>query len=193
MASVEARDVGTWWAAVARDTFTARLYPRDSLSLSDILLADGIRPLARDPRRRSDFDILATPSMSYVPEQPVHIYYEVYGLDRDPEGFASFDVSLAVTVKALSRDGTLLGGDRNPLAILGLLADAWGFSPVGDDRLELRFSREVDLKGGDRVPEYLSLDLRDAPPGEYEIDLRIWDRLADRLAVQTRTFDVVRE
>jgi GWxTD domain-containing protein len=193
VAAVEARDATTWRAAAARDTFTVEPFPDDSLSVSDILLADALRPLAADPVRRTDFDITPNPGRVYAPQQPVVIYYELYGLERDREGFASYEVSLAVKIKALDREGTLLGGDRNPLQIIGLLADAWGFSPVGDDRLELRFSRELDMRGRDRATEYHSLDLREAPPGEYEITLKIWDGLGKRLAQRTRKFTVTRD
>jgi GWxTD domain-containing protein len=193
VAAVEARDVTSWRAAVARDTFTAEFFTDDSLSVSDILLADNIRLLSRKPKRRSDFDIAANAARRYVPDQPVLMYYELYGLDRDAEGFASYEVSLAVTVRSLSREGTILGGDRNPLAILGVLADAWGFTIVGDDRLELRFSRTLDMKDRDRATEYHSLDLRKAPPGEYEITLKVWDNQRQQLASRTRTFTVIRE
>ncbi len=193
VAAVEARDLTSWRAAVARDTFTAEFFTDDSLSVSDILLADNIRLLSRKPKRRSDFDIAANAARRYVPDQPVLMYYELYGLDRDAEGFASYEVSLAVTVRSLSREGTILGGDRNPLAILGVLADAWGFTIVGDDRLELRFSRTLDMKDRDRATEYHSLDLRKAPPGEYEITLKVWDNQRQQLASRTRTFTVIRE
>lgn len=193
VAAIEARDANTWRAAAARDTFTAEFFPDDSLGLSDILLADALRPRAAEPVRRSDFDIAVNAARRYVPEQPVVIYYELYGLDRDREGFSSYEVSLSVRVMALNREGTILGGDRNPLAILGLLADAWGFSAVGDDRLELRFSRELDMTGRDRATEYHSLDLQSAPAGDYEITLQVWDNLGQRLAKRTRRFMVVRE
>ncbi len=193
VAAVEARDVTSWRAAAARDTFTAEFFTDDSLSVSDILLADNIRLLSQKPKRRSDFDIAANAARRYVPDQPVLMYYELYGLDRDAEGFASYEVSLAVTVRSLTREGTILGGDRNPLAILGVLADAWGFSIVGDDRLELRFSRTLDMKDRDRATEYHSLDLRKAPPGEYEITLKVWDNQRLQLASRIRTFTVVRE
>ena len=98
-----------------------------------------------------------------------------------------------MTVKSLSREGTALDRDRGALAILGVLADAWGFSIVGDDRLELRFSRELDMKGRDRATEYHSLDLQDAPPGEYEIALRVYDRQRLQLASRTRAFFVIRD
>jgi hypothetical protein len=76
--------------------------------------------------------------------------------------------------------------------MLGLLADTWGFSIVGDDRIELRFSREVDMTESDRAAEYHSVDLMDALPGEYEIILQIWDRIAERKAISTRIFTVAR-
>ncbi len=193
VAAIEARDANTWRAAATRDTFTAEFFPDDSLGLSDILLADALRPVATEPIRRSDFDIAVNAARQYVPEQPVVIYYELYGLERDREGFSSYEVSLSVKVTALNREGTILGGDRNPLAILGLLADAWGFSAVGDDRLELRFSRELDMTGRDRATEYHSLDLQRAPAGDYEITLQVWDNLGQRLVQRTRSFTVVRE
>ncbi len=191
IAAVETRDAASWHAAAARDTFTAVFFTEDSLSISDILLADDIRLLSKNPQRRTDYDIAANPARRYLPEQPVSIYYELYGLGRDSEGFASYEVSLSVTVKSLTRDSGLLAGDSNPLAILGALADAWGFSVVGDDRLELRFSRALDMKGRDRATEYLSLDLNQAPPGEYEITLRVYDNPRRELARRSRMFSVV--
>jgi len=193
MASVEARDAITGRAAAARDTFVAEFFTEDSLSISDILLADALRPLAENPVRRIDFDIAANPSRAYSPDQPVIIYYELYGLEQDSERFASYDVSLAVTMTSMDREGTALGGGGNPLAILGDLADAWGFTPVGSDRLELLFSRELEMDGRDRATEYHSLDLQKAPAGQYEITLKVYDKLGQQLASRTRQFFVSRE
>ncbi len=193
MASVEARDVTTGRAAAARDTFVAEFFTEDTLAISDILLADALRPLTGQPLRRTDFDIAANPSRAYAPNQPVVIYYELYGLERDREDFASYEVSLAVTLKSLNREGTVLGGDGNPLQLLGALADAWGFTPVGSDRLELQFSRELNMTGRDRATEYQSLDLQKAPAGQYEITLKVFDKLGQQLASRTREFFVYRE
>jgi hypothetical protein len=160
-------------------------YPDDSLSVSDILVADYIKPLVEEPVKRLDYEVWPNAALKYNSGDPVHIYYEIYGLDTDSEGFASYDVSIQVRVKAITRSG--LG------AIVGELADAWGFSIVGDDRLELQFSREVKMDGRDRVTEYLSLDPQEVPAGHYEIRLRIWDNLAERMGRRLRTFEVVNE
>jgi GWxTD domain-containing protein len=184
---VEARDPLSWRAAVARDVFRADYFPADSLSVSDILLADHIRLLSVRPSERSHFDIAPNAGREYVRNQRLWLYYELYGLQPDSEGYASFDVALAIKVTALDRED-----QPNLLQMLGLLADTWGFSIVGDDRIELRFSREADLADSDRVTEYHSVDLTGAPPGEYEIILQIWDRVAERRATSTRTFSVAR-
>jgi GWxTD domain-containing protein len=186
VAAVETRDAVTWRAAASRETFRASRYPLDSLAVSDILLADFVRPLATEPIQRFDYDIAPNAGLEYYSGDPVHVYYELYGLEQDAEGFASFEVSIQIRVKKLHRQGGLA-------TMLGGLADAWGFTIVGDDRVELQFSREVKMDGRDRVTEYLSLDPQEVPPGEYEIRLRVWDRLAEQMARQSRTFFVVRE
>jgi GWxTD domain-containing protein len=185
VAGVEARDALSWYAAASRDTFTVELFPDDQLAISDLLLADNVRPLAEEPESRADFEITPNPSLTYVPLQPVHLYYEVYGLEQDREAIAAFEVRLTVRVARLDRGGGFA-------QILGDIADAWGFSIAGDDRVELRFARQVDLSQLDRVTEYLSLDLQKAPPGDYEITVQIWDQLAQQLATRQRMFRVIR-
>ena len=54
-------------------------------------------------------------------------------------------------------------------------------------------SEEYTMDDRDRVTEYLSLDPQEVPPGEYEIRLRVWDRLAERMARQARAFYVIKE
>jgi GWxTD domain-containing protein len=184
VAAVEARDATTFRSAASRDTFTATPFPAGSLAISDILLADIVRPLAQEPTERSELDIQPNPGRRFSPGQPVHIYYEIYDLREDREGFASYEVSLAVRVKELHREGLIAD-------FLGPLADAWGFSIKGDDRVELEFGREVELDGRDRTLEFFSLGRRKAPPGEYEIILKVWDRLNDELATRSQTFTVV--
>jgi GWxTD domain-containing protein len=186
VAAVEVRDAVTWRAAAARETFTAYRFPEDSLSVSDILVADYVKPLVEDPKKRSDYEVWPNAALEYRSGEPVHIYYEIYGLQSDAEGFASYDVSIQVRVRSLTRGGGLA-------ALIGVLADAWGFSIVGDDRLELRYSRQVKMEGRDRVTEYLSLDPQEVPAGRYEIRLRIWDNLGERMASSLRTFEVVDE
>lgn len=192
-AAVEALDPVTRRAAVARDSVRVEPFAEGVLALSDLLLADAIRPLAREPARREELDVIPNPARRYGKNQPVHIYWEIYGLRPDESGFATYEVALAVRVLELNREGTILGGENNPLQILGALADAWGFSVVGDDQLELQYSREVELGERDRAIEYLGLDLAEAPPGEYEIRLRVRDSKGDEATERRRRFVVMKD
>jgi len=47
------------------------------------------------------------------------------------------------------------------------------------------------MKGRDRATEYHSLDLNAAPPGAYEITLKVYDNLQRQVAERTRVFRVV--
>ena len=193
VAAVEALDPVTRRAAVAREDVRIEPFSEGALGLSDLLLADAIRPLAREPVRRDELDVVPNPARRYAKSQPVHVYWEIYGLQPDDEGVAAYDVTLAVRVMELNREGTILGGENNPLQILGALADAWGFSVVGDDQLELEYGREVNLVGRDRAIEYLRLDLAEAPPGSYEIKLQVHDRTSDAHSERSRRFVVLKE
>jgi GWxTD domain-containing protein len=184
--AVETRDAVSWRAASARERIDVEAFPADSFAVSDILVADFVKPLVEEPRKRADYEVWPNAALEFRSGEPIHIYYEMYGLERDAEGFASFDVSIQVRVKRLKRGAGFS-------ALLGLLADAWGFSIVGDDRLELRYSRQIKMDGRDRVTEYLSLDPQEVPAGDYEIRLRIWDGLGERMARRLRSFEVVNE
>jgi len=186
VAAVEARDAVTWRAAASRQTFTPDGFPEDSFAVSDILIADLVKPLSEDPKKRSDYEVWPNAAMEYRSGEPIHIYYEIYGLESDSEDFASYDVSIQLRVTSLTRGGGFG-------ALVGLLADSWGFSIVGDDRLELRYARQVKMEGRDRVTEYLSLDPQEVPAGQYEIRLRVWDNLGELMARRLRTFEVVHD
>lgn len=182
---VEARDPLSWRAATARDTFTARRFAAGALQISDILLADFLHPQVEQPSERAELEIRPNPRRVYEPGHPVYLYYEIYDLQPDSAGYAAFDVALGVKVTRLDRGG----GFAN---LLGLLADAWGFSIVGDDRVEVRFAREVWIGDRDRTIGWYEIDLGEAPPGEYEVRIEVTDRQTRQTARQERAFKVVK-
>ncbi|MBI4513528.1 MAG: GWxTD domain-containing protein [Gemmatimonadetes bacterium] len=180
---VEARDPLSWRAATARDTFTAWRFERGPLQLSDILLADFVDPITESPLMRDELRIRPNPALRYEAGAPLYVYYEVYDLEPDSLGFATYDVTLAIRVKSITRGGGFA-------QLLGKLADAWGFSIVGDDRVEVKFSREVKLDDRDRVPGWYRVELQEAPAGEYDIRLEVRDRQSGATAIRARSFTV---
>ncbi len=107
----------------------------------------------------------------------VAVYWEVYGLATDDDRFANYRVELSVT-------------DAEGKGVLARVARAFGFGE--DQEIELTYDRVVPFNG-ERVPEYLSLDLFDAEPGRYRLRIRVSDRNADVIASAERDFELARE
>jgi hypothetical protein len=130
---------------------------------------------------RRDFAIQAVPWLVIDADDPLTFYWEVYGLTPDDEGYARYQVTVRVT-----------GPERGVLArVVGVLGDVLGFS-ADDVTPELTYERVIAL-AGDRVPEYLAIELPDVDAGEYRLRVRVDDRVGGRSAESERRFTVRRE
>lgn len=163
-------------AAVHRGELEVEPYRDGRLALSDLVLATAVTPKAEAPADRRDFAIHVNRATTFDPDLPVSVYWEVYGLATDEEGFADYRVELTVT-------------DAEGKGVLARVARAFGFG--GDQKVELTYDRLVPFDG-ERVPEYLSLDLFDTEPGRYRLGIRVADRNADVIASAERDFQLVR-
>ena len=77
--------------------------------------------------------------------------------------------------------------------VVGGVADAVGLSAVGDDQAVLSYERSATVPPTGILPEYLTVDLRDAPEGRYTVALTVTDLLAGTTATRERTLLVSRE
>ena len=59
-----------------------------------------------------------------------------------------------------------------------------------DEEIELTYERLVELTG-DRVPEYMSLEVATDEPGDYRLQVEVSDRLSGRTVTGERIFKVV--
>ncbi|HSR43323.1 MAG TPA: GWxTD domain-containing protein, partial [Longimicrobiales bacterium] len=82
--------------ARARERLTTTAYPRGTLALSDLLLARRIVPRTETPRSREELVIDPSRTLRFQPGEPVHMYFEVYGLDTDASGLGRYRARLAV-------------------------------------------------------------------------------------------------
>jgi GWxTD domain-containing protein len=181
---VEAREPGSGRAA--RGEMPVAVSRRAAgLDLSDVVLANRVAPRTDDPRGRRDFLIDPNPAMSFAPGEPVHLYWEVYGLSPDTAGIAEFGVSVAVRLEAIERRGMMA-------RVVGGAMDAAGLSAEGDDRVVLSYDRERGMSGRDRVPEHLAIDLSGSPPGSYILELTVTDLRTGRSVTRARSFTVRR-
>jgi GWxTD domain-containing protein len=162
-------------AAVHRGELETRPFRDDSLALSDLLLANAITPRGPEPLDRRGFAIRVNRQAVFDRDLPVAVYWEVYGLATDSEGYANYRVRLSVT-------------DAQGKGVLARVADAFGFGE--GDEVELTFERVVEFNGV-RVPEYMSLELLDSEPGPYRISIEITDLIGERTVVGERDFQLV--
>src|SRR5690242_1553456 len=120
----------------------------DTLSMSDVLVADRVAPKEDGAalRGRQDFFIAPNAAMRFHRNDPVHLYAEVYHLRPKPgsEGIAEFEVALRLRVDTLQRGGV---GAR----IIGGLLDAVGASAKGDNQVLLSFVSREPIAGRDRI------------------------------------------
>lgn len=184
---VEAREQASGGSARGLSPFRVDGFPVGQFALSDVLVARRIVPRAgEEPRSRSDFLIVPNASMTFVPRDTIHLYWELYGATPDSSGNSRLGISLALRVSALDR------GRAIEARILGGIADAIGLSAKDDDRVALRYNRTVAINPSDRIPNYLALDLGAAPFGTYTLELTVTDLVSGQSATRERVLTVPR-
>jgi GWxTD domain-containing protein len=162
-------------AAVHRDTLDIQPFTDGTLALSDMLLADAVTPRIQQPLDRRGFALRTNRKAVFDRDLPVAVYWEVYGLATDQDGFANYRVTLSVT-------------DAQGKGVLARVAGAFGFGD--EDEIELTYERVVEFNGM-RVPEYMSIELLDSEPGQYRIAIEVSDLVAEQQVTRQRLFELV--
>ncbi|HEX9631453.1 MAG TPA: GWxTD domain-containing protein [Gemmatimonadales bacterium] len=179
---VEARLPAAERAARSTSALSVRAYGTDSLTLSDVLVADRVAPRDSIFTRWTDF-LLSPSAGRFAPNDPVGLLWEIYNLTPDSLGIARYTVEVRFTVLSVERRGFAA-------RVLGGLGDAMGLSARGDDRVALTYDREVRVAAGGRQVEYLLVDLDDAPLADYGIAVRVLDRTTGRAVEAIRRITV---
>lgn len=185
---VEAREEGSGHSARGLSMFDVASFPAGQPSMSDILVARHIALKGSITVPRSRNDLLITPdgSLTFAPHDTVYLYWEDYGITGDSTNTAHLQIDLALRLDAIDR------GKELTARVLGGLIDAVGLSAKGDDQVALRYQRTIALDSGDRIPNYLALDLGDAPYGRYTLELTVKDLVSGRTTTRTRVLTVPR-
>ena len=147
---------------VAVDDFAAQ-----GLSLSGLLLASTIEP-ARDPVdpfTRGALRVLPMPSHVFRRSQPVHIYYEVYGLDAASDGSSRFRTTY-----------TLAASDRGRNVVAKMFSAVGELLTRGRERGGITYQFERAEAGRpDPLVDHFSLDVAESPRGEYTLIVEVED------------------
>jgi GWxTD domain-containing protein len=166
----------------ARSASRVELIPAGGFGVSDILVADSLTPNSSAPERWSDFQI--APSVGRVHRgKTFAMLWETYDLQKQPNGNASYNVTIT-----LRREK---GGGLGALAakIIGGVKSAVGISGSGSDHISLTFPRQAPARAV--AVDYITLDLGDASPGNYVIDVEITDLANHRHVSRERPLTIV--
>jgi GWxTD domain-containing protein len=166
----------------ARSASRIELLIPGGFGLSDILVADSLTPVNGDAARWSDFRI--APSVGRVRRgKSFAMLWETYDLQKMANGTSTYDVTIT-----LRREK---GGGLGALAakIIGGVKSAIGLSGNGGDHISLTFPRQTPAHA--IAVDYVTLDLGDASPGNYVIDVEVTDRANNRHVSRQRPLTIV--
>ncbi|NQT24580.1 hypothetical protein HQ585_04430 [candidate division KSB1 bacterium] len=148
---------------------------RDALSLSSLILAYDIAPKSNPAaRHRNDLKMIPNPSGKFKSNDPVYAYYELYNLAYDKDGKTRYEVDFA-----LCRD------PRNKSVFRKLFGWIGG---GGGYKISLQSEQRSEFR---TVSDYLSFDLTQADPGEYELKLIVKDLVLNEKVEAIALFELV--
>lgn len=155
-------------------------YEANRLQLSDVVLAESINPSGEEGSfRRRGVGIVPLPSRAFKREQPVGIYYEIYNLKANQGGRTRYRIEYTVTRKGAGS------------VVLKVLSDLKRLVSQHEGAGEITFSMEKEGTRADGLQqEYLTFDMSDAAPGEYQLHVRVTDFVADEDAFALTPFTV---
>lgn len=164
--------------ARARGRVEAPGYPRGELAVSDLLLADDIEPRTEAPRTRAELRIRPSRTLRFERGSPVRVYFEVYGLATDDDGFGSYRAELAVE-------------DSTRMNLVERIVSTWLPDAVRPREGEpwVSWGRTVQPLD-DRSIDFLTVELPELDDGRYAVRLRLHDLTSGETAESARVFVV---
>lgn len=174
-AQVEATGGGR--AGVTRGVIEVLALPGRELALSDVVLAVRVGEGAGPPRfAQGGLAVLARPSLEFGREEPLHLVYEIYGLDPDAEGRQRFRVDYTVRAERLERG-----------ALERLFQGLQGLVGVREEERATTFSFERGApasQGAVTRVDHVSLDTSALAPGDYVLAIEVADLVGGGTTVQ---------
>jgi GWxTD domain-containing protein len=169
--AVEIQDVATRKIGVYKKPVVLADYRGDSLMISDIKLADDIKPSNDEGAFiRNGLRISPNAGHLYQRGQLVYVYYEIYNLHQDDVGVTQYETLYEVTPKgAVLRDRSQQTAEDEQSVLLS-------YDESGLSRDDVKFT---------------GLDTSMLAPGEYELSLVVTDRHSGQRTSRTTTFVVM--
>lgn len=167
--SLEFRNPRSDNVGLLRGSIGVPSYRGDSLLISDLLLASDIKSTRPGAPDRQTMSIDPNPTKEYASGKMIHLYYEIYNLDRSPErGVTRYGVTTSVATRQDSVGG-LRKVWRGMKRMIGLSKKERSVSTYseyeGASATEHQYS-VVDISGWRPGVYVLSLEVKDLNTGE---------------------------
>ena len=170
---VEVRDRSRNLLGAYTREMAVEAYTDDALGLSDIELAGSVTEDASS-KTKGGRRVVPMPSRTYLPGQPVTIYYEVYGLTFDELGQTRYQMDYKISprkgkplsVTILRAIGRLLGIEQKKVVTIS-------YEQVGATNTEYN---------------YLEIDISGSEAGRYELEVAVTDLNAGTKASKNAVF-----
>lgn len=175
---VEARDPNSGNFGSYTQKIEVPPYPPSDLKLSTLQLASQVTEKSDHPLKGGHI-VSPLPSRAYAIDQPVTVYYEIYGLTKNDFGQTNYRLDLQIfpikkgdlpAVNVLHATGKLLGIKTEAAVTIS-------YEQLGTQTTE---------------QNYLEIDLEKTKPAEYKLILTITDQTTNATTTQETTFHIVK-
>ncbi|HKS07064.1 MAG TPA: GWxTD domain-containing protein [Gemmatimonadaceae bacterium] len=182
---VEALEAQSNRAARAGGALSIGSFDAGSFTMSDVLLGTALKN--PNVRRRDELDMTVLPDHTLDPGQTLGLYWESYGA-QSRDGGVAVQVELSVTVLQLNRPNIA------HIRAMGALADRLGVSQEGTSRVTMKWTHMAPavVTGDDRQYHVMELDLGDAPPARYQLELKLTDLVSGKTTHTSHVFNIRR-
>jgi len=164
--------------AVLRQSMEMEPFSENYLDLSGVIL--GSPPEGKtEVHSRLGVNILPRPSLQFATDEIITVYFEVYGLEADPEGRRAYLEK--VTVSLIKEDKSKLAGFLDVI-------NPWDKKRAAS--LSLTFNRNPSGSTG-AVAEHFTIDPSELVPGNYNLLIEVLDNNSRRTSLTGCFFGLI--
>lgn len=166
---IAVEDTASGRAGFGRSRTFVRGYTGDRLAMSGIQLATAVGPGSRFVRM--DGSVTPNPCHAYWRYETLVIYFELYNLTEDRPGQSRFTVTTEISTREKKR--------------------GWLASLFSRERPHAVSSRVIATGGVPDAAYWFSLELRNLPEGNYDLEVAVKDVRSKQEAAERTAFTVV--
>jgi tetratricopeptide (TPR) repeat protein len=166
--------------AVMRESMVLETFVDDALDLSGVILGSPPKK-GQQLHSRRGVNILPRPSLQFITDEIITVYFEVYGLEGAPDSRRSYLERVTIS---------LIKEDKSKLTSMLDVINPWGKKRSAS--LSLTFHRNPPGSTG-VVAEHFTIDPSELVPGSYNLLIQVLDNNSRQVALTGCFFDLTKK